>query len=176
VYSSIYFRGAIFGLRPAEDAAFLISEGSGAFIFMNKNPEVFTGKTFQDILKDIYDTTVQRRTEVEALMKTLVNLIQNSAQNAAIVAPLLKDLLEVSVKNDEHIVKIATLTQRIISSEVQAGGVRDTELLSEEEKNKLLKEAEQDAIKELHAAVAETESLTSLKKKVAAVSSSSLYA
>lgn len=137
---------------------------------MNKNPEVFPGKQFTDVLKDIYDTATAKRQQIESIMTTLVTLVGNSPQNAAVLTPLIKDLLEVGVKNDDHIVKVATLIQRIMSSDIQASGASGdvSSMLSDEEKNKLLLEAEKDAITELHLAVQEAEEIKTIKNKAKA--------
>lgn len=140
---------------------------------MAKNPEVFPGKSFQDTLKDIYDNSTAKRTQIEAIMTTLVNLIQGSAQNAAVVAPLMKELLEVSVKNDEHIVKVATIIQRLISSEIQMQGEGMETLLTDDEKNKLLIESEQESIKELAETLKETDTIKSIAQSAGQLTSGS---
>ena len=141
---------------------------------MTKNPEVFPGKSFQDTLKDIYDNTAAKREQIETMMGALAGVISGSAQNAAIVAPIWKELLEVSVKNDEHIVKVATIIQRLMSSELQnVGGEGLDSMLSDEEKNKLLLEAENASLNELDAALKETEQLRLVKQTAAAIVSGS---
>lgn len=140
---------------------------------MTKNPEVFPGKSFQDTLKDIYDNSTAKRTQIEAIMTTLVNLIQGSAQNAAVVAPLMKELLEVSVKNDEHIVKVATIIQRLMSSEIQMAGEGMQTLLTDDEKNKLLIESEQESMRELEETLKEAAALKSIAQTAGQLTSGS---
>jgi hypothetical protein len=60
--------------------------------------------------------------------------------DATIIAPLLKDYLEVSVKNDDALVKLAAVVQRLVSTSKDDDGNEFG--LSEEERNKLLEEAE----------------------------------
>ena len=55
--------------------------------------------------------------------------------------PLIKEYLDVSVKNDEQLVKIATIVQRLVSSQARTGGT-DHEMISEDEKKQLLSELE----------------------------------
>tara|TARA_Y100001938_G_C7783241_1_gene278947 strand:+ start:73 stop:315 length:243 start_codon:yes stop_codon:yes gene_type:complete len=55
--------------------------------------------------------------------------------------PLIKEYLDVSVKNDEQLVKIATIVQRLVSSQARAG-TTDHEMISEDEKKQLLSELE----------------------------------
>ena len=102
------------------------------------NTKVFEGKTFEELLKDIYDNTIQKKKSIQDLKDVLSGLI-NNAHDAALVVPLVKDLLEVEVKSDEHLVKMATIIQRLISGDTGKGsGLED--LLTEQEKQDLLNE------------------------------------
>ncbi len=127
-----------------------------------KNPEVFEGKHFQDILKEIHTHTTDKRESIKTLMDTLAGLIKKP-QDAAVVVPAVRDLLEVSVKNDEHLIKIATIIQRLMTAEGSSmGGSSIEQLLSEEEKQVLLGEAKKvqeeagkEALDELNTALEE---------------------
>ena len=55
--------------------------------------------------------------------------------------PLIKEYLDVGVKNDEQLVKIATIVQRLVSSQARTGSA-DHEMISEDEKKQLLSELE----------------------------------
>lgn len=74
------------------------------------------------------------------MIKKLEPLIKNLG-DATIVVPLIKEYLDVSVKNDEQLVKIATIVQRLVSSQAKTGG-SDHEMISEDEKKQLLSELE----------------------------------
>lgn len=102
-----------------------------------ENPTIFEGKTFEGLLKDIYDNSVAKKASIQTLKDTLTNLI-NTAQDAATIVPLVKDIIEVEVKNDEHLVKMATIIQRLISSKVKDSGSGLEGLLTEQEKQELL--------------------------------------
>ena len=142
-----------------------------------KNPEVFKGKSFQDILKEIHGHSASKRKEIKTLMETLAGMIK-TPHEAAIVAPLVREFLEVAVKNDEALVKIATIIQRLMTAEANATGAGLDELLSEEDKQKLLdevkesqSEANKSALEELALAVEtsdETEAFAEKTKKVVA--------
>tara|TARA_R110000796_G_scaffold82592_1_gene181014 strand:- start:54954 stop:55301 length:348 start_codon:yes stop_codon:yes gene_type:complete len=103
-----------------------------------KNEEIFKGKTFQDLLADIYNNAKEKETQINILIKELKPLIKNIG-DATIVVPLIKEYLDVGVKNDEHLIKMAAIVQRAMtrtddgSSEV---------LLTEEEKKQLLDQME----------------------------------
>ena len=57
-------------------------------------------------------------------------------EDIAIVGPIIKELMDVGIKNDDNLVKLATLYQRIMSK--QPLDDSDISLLSEEEKEQLM--------------------------------------
>ena len=61
----------------------------------------------------------------------------------ATIGPIIKDLVDTSVKNDDALIKMAAIAQRIIGAQHKAEG--DTGFLSDEEKEQLLREIEQTA-------------------------------
>ena len=67
--------------------------------------EIFKGKTLSSLFKDIHDNSVEKKDQIEVLIKKLEPLIKNLG-DATIVVPLIKEYLDVSVKNDEQLVKI----------------------------------------------------------------------
>ena len=58
-----------------------------------------------------------------------------------ILGPVIKDLIDTSVRNDDQLVKLATIAQRIIASSQKSEG--DTGFLTEAEREQLLSEIEQ---------------------------------
>ena len=80
-----------------------------------KNPEVFEGKSFQDILKEIYTQAVKKRKSIETLMNTIADMIKKP-NDAAILVPVVRDLIDIGIKNDEHLGKIATIGQRLMTA------------------------------------------------------------
>lgn len=102
--------------------------------------EIFKGKSFSDLLKDIYANSQKKDRQINVLIAELRPLIKNIG-DATVIVPLIKEYLEVGVKNDEHLVKLAAVVQRLVStnSKVQAD-TGQSWLLSEEEKQQLLDE------------------------------------
>ena len=97
--------------------------------------EIFEGKTFQDLTKDIYKNTSDRKKQIDLLVSEIHGFIQ-TIDDVVMVAPIIKEYMDIAVKNDEHLVKLAGVLQRIIS---KSSGVNDeTSLLSESEKEELL--------------------------------------
>jgi hypothetical protein len=102
--------------------------------------EIFKGKSFSDLLKDIYSNSQKKDRQINVLISELRPLIKNIG-DATVIVPLIKEYLEVGVKNDEHLVKLAAVVQRLVSTnnKVQAD-TGQSWLLSEEEKQQLLEE------------------------------------
>ena len=103
--------------------------------------EIFDGKTLSDIFKDIYSNTEKNKEQLEVLMKEVVGFIKDG-DTAIQIIPMLKEYLEINVKNDEQLVKIAAIVQRIIASEAK-GGSEDEFGLSDKEKEQLMSAVEE---------------------------------
>lgn len=108
-----------------------------------KNPEVFEGKTFQDILREIHEHSAKKRDSIEKLMETIANMIEKP-NDAAVLIPAVKDLIDIGIKNDEHLVKIATIVQRLMTADGASNvGAQGEWVLSQADRDKLLKEAKE---------------------------------
>jgi len=108
--------------------------------------EIFDGKSLSSLFKDIYDNTTFNRKQLEVLTRELVQFIKDG-DTAVQIVPMIKEYLEINVKNDDQLVKMAGIVQRLISAEGKAGS-EDEYGLSEEEKTQLLSGME-DTIKDL---------------------------
>lgn len=110
---------------------------------MSTEFELFKGKTFSDLMSDIYHNSKKKERQINTLIQELQPLIKN-VSDATVIVPLIKEYLDVSVKNDEHLVKLAAIVQRLVSagSRTNEDGSVNEFGLSDEEKAALLKEAE----------------------------------
>ena len=79
------------------------------------NTRIFKDKKFSVILEEIYDNSVKKEKRIKALIRELSPLI-TSPEEAVVVVPLIKEYMEVSVKNDEALIKMATIVQRVLNS------------------------------------------------------------
>jgi hypothetical protein len=102
---------------------------------MSFDAEIFGNKKFSDLLKDIYENQKKKDRQINLLIADLKPLITNIG-DAALLVPVIKDYMEVSVKNDEHLVKLAAVIQRMVSKTTEEG----SSFLTDEEKDALLKE------------------------------------
>ena len=108
---------------------------------MANNYEIFEGKSLSDLFEDIYTNTQENKKQLEVLMKEVVGFIKDG-DTAVQIIPMLKEYLEINVKNDEKLVKIAAIVQRIIASEAK-GGSEDEFGLSDKEKEQLMSAVEE---------------------------------
>ena len=99
--------------------------------------EIFDGKSLSSLFKDIYDNTEYNRKQLDVLTKELVQFIKDG-DTAVQIVPMIKEYLEINVKNDEQLIKLATVVQRLISAEAK-GGAEAEFGLSDKEKEQLLK-------------------------------------
>jgi len=96
---------------------------------------LFDDKNFSDVLKDIYQNSKSKDTELKTVIELLTPLIK-SAADAAIIMPLVTDCLNTGIKNDEQLVKMLAVVQRVVSVSASPGG--SGLMLPEEEKVRLL--------------------------------------
>jgi hypothetical protein len=127
-----------------------------------KDTDVFDGKKLSDILKDIHDNALGKRQNINSVITQLTGMIK-SPDDAVMLVPLIKEFYDVGIKNDEHVVKVATIAQRLISAESYADGSDGNLILSDAEKERLLT----NAMAEFNAHVAEVDdTLQEVKSKV----------
>jgi hypothetical protein len=106
---------------------------------MDKDSALFDDMSFSDLLRDVYNNTKKKENQINGLIDQLKPLIRNMT-DASVMVPLIKEYLEVSVKNDDNLVRLTGIVQRllIVSSKTQTG---DELGLSDAERKQLLEEA-----------------------------------
>ena len=97
------------------------------------NQIIFDDKTFSDLLKEIHTNQKKKGKQIGQLIAELRPLIQNLG-DATVVVPLIKEYMEISVKNDDHLLKMAAIVQRLSTGTTTNGG---GDMLTEEELNQL---------------------------------------
>ena len=125
---------------------------------MSDNNEIFDGKTFQDLTKDIYENTTKRKVQIDLLISEIHGFI-TTIDDVVMVAPIIKEYMDTAVRNDEHLVKLAGVLQRIISK--SSGESDESMLLSDAEKEELMGTL-QDTVDDLQK---ESEKLEGIKNK-----------
>jgi hypothetical protein len=79
------------------------------------NQEIFKGKTMSDLFKEIYNNSKSKEKQIGALIDQLKPMI-TEVGDAMMIVPLLKEYMELSIKNDEHLIKMASIVQRSMSN------------------------------------------------------------
>jgi len=98
---------------------------------------IFGKKKFSDILSEIYDNQKKKEKQITGLISELKPLIADIG-DATLIVPLIKDYMEIGVRNDEQLIKMATIVQRALNN----SGDGDSLGITEEEKNQLMEELE----------------------------------
>ena len=106
---------------------------------MDKDTALFDDKTFSDLLRDVYLNTKKKETQINGLIDQLKPLIRNMT-DASLMVPLIKEYLEISVKNDDNLVRLTGIIQRLLV--VSSKEKTDDLGLSDAERNQLLQEAQ----------------------------------
>lgn len=101
---------------------------------------IFDGKTLSDMFADVYKNTNTKREQINQFVANMVKLIR-TPEDAAVLGPVIQSFLEVNVKNDEHIVRLVQIAQRLVAMSTKSD---DVGLLSEAEKEQLLKNVKLD--------------------------------
>ena len=103
----------------------------------NLDSDIFGDKKLKDLFQEIYTNQKKKEKQISSLIEELKPLIDDIG-DATLVVPLIKEYLEIGVKNDEQLIKMATVIQRCLSN---SNGDKDNGyLISDEEKNQLLGE------------------------------------
>ena len=109
---------------------------------MEKDFKIFDDKNFSDLSKEIYENSKLKKTQIDLFIQEVHGYIQ-SIEDVAIVGPVLKELFDVAVKNDDNLLKLATVIKRIMNKHIDF--TDDTSLLSDAEKQELIDTLEEAA-------------------------------
>ena len=103
------------------------------------NQILFDDKSFSDLLKEIHKNQSKKSKQLASLIAELRPLITNLG-DATVVVPLIKEYMEISVKNDDQLIKMAAIVQRLSTGTSTTG---DGGMLTEEEIQQLQDVAEE---------------------------------
>jgi hypothetical protein len=102
---------------------------------MDFDKVIFGKKTFSTLLEDIYSNSKNKEKQLSAMIAQLKEFI-NEPGDAVMIVPLLKEYLEISVKNDDALIKMAGIVQRAMTT----NNTNDEGLLSDRDKELLFEE------------------------------------
>ena len=98
---------------------------------------VFGKKKFSNILEEIYNNQKKKETQITGLISELRPLIKDLG-DATLLVPLIKEYLDIGIKNDEQLIKMATIVQRVLNNSSSDDSVG----ITESEKQELMAEVQ----------------------------------
>jgi hypothetical protein len=107
---------------------------------MSTDFELFPGKNLSGLFQDIYQNQVNKKQKISSMIDEFKKMVRH-AGDVAVMGPLINDLIDSSLKNDDHLIKLATIAQRIVAAETKSEG--EAGFLSAEERAQLLAEIEE---------------------------------
>ena len=113
---------------------------------MSNDYEIFEGKSLSSLFKDIYSNSKRNKTQLEILVKEVSGFIKDGDMAVQLI-PMIKEYLDINVKNDELLIKLASIVQRLIQAENKSTSSDDFSL-SDNEKEQLLRSLD-DTVSEL---------------------------
>lgn len=110
---------------------------------MENDIEIFKGKNFSDLCRDIVKNSEEKKNQIDILITDLREMIK-TINDATMIVPLLKEYFDVGVRNDEQLIKLAAIIQRMIANK---GGIEESGgmMLSEDERKQLMSTIEETA-------------------------------
>jgi hypothetical protein len=104
--------------------------------------ELFKGKTLSNLFEDIYINQLNKKVKISSYIEEIQKTVRpNNAGDVAVIGPIIKDLIDTSVRNDEQLIKLATIAQRIMLSLNK--GESDSGFLTDAEKKQLLQQLDE---------------------------------
>jgi hypothetical protein len=95
------------------------------------NATMFGKKTFSDLLKDIYSNSKNKEKQITILIEELRPLVKTLG-DATVIVPLIKEYMDVGIKNDEMLVKMAAIVQRSVQPKGTSVNSSDFDITQEE--------------------------------------------
>ena len=106
---------------------------------VDMNFPLFKGKTFSDLLGDIYENQQSKKKNISGLIEEMRKLVTKPS-DVITIGPIITQLIEASITNDDHLIKIANIAQKLVLANTKKVG--DEGWLSEDDKKQLLNEIE----------------------------------
>jgi hypothetical protein len=99
---------------------------------------VFGKKKFSDLLKEVYDRSIEKEKQLSDMIDQLRDLIQNTG-DAVMMVPLIASYMDMNLKNDDLLIKMLAIVQKGMSRGKETGDYT----LSDDEKAQLLQLAQE---------------------------------
>jgi hypothetical protein len=106
--------------------------------------ELYKGKSFASLCKDIVNNSEEKKTQLDIVITDLRDMIK-TVNDAVTIVPLLKDYFDAGIRNDEQLIKLAAIIQRLISDKTSGEADSNGGVLSDDEKKQLMSAIEETA-------------------------------
>ena len=106
--------------------------------------ELYKGKSFASLCRDIVKNSEEKKQQIDVLITDLREMIK-TINDAVMVVPLLKEYFDVGIRNDEQLIKLAAIVQRIMSGKAGGEAEAGNMMLTDEEKKQLMAAIEETA-------------------------------
>ena len=80
------------------------------------NIVLFDGKSLSDIFKQIHKNNKDTDKQINEFIEAIKPIASSDAGSAVMLMPTVKDLIDVNVKNNEQLIKMAGIAQRAATS------------------------------------------------------------
>ena len=78
--------------------------------------QVFDGMSLSDLFKKIHKNNKDIDKQIGEFIDTMKPMATTNAGSAVMLMPTVKDLIDVNVKNNEQLIKMAAIAQRAVAS------------------------------------------------------------
>ena len=106
--------------------------------------ELYKGKTFASLCKDIVSNSEEKKQQLDILITDLRDMIK-TVNDAVTIVPLLKEYFDSGIRNDEQLIKLAAIIQRLMADKGSAENESNGGILTDEEKKQLMSAIEETA-------------------------------
>lgn len=99
--------------------------------------ELYKGKSFASLCKDIVTNSEEKKQQLDILVTDLREMIK-TINDAVTIVPLLKEYFDAGIRNDEQLIKLAAIVQRLMADRASSESDSNGGILTEEEKKQLM--------------------------------------
>lgn len=114
---------------------------------IDKDTKIFDDKSLSDICKDIYTNSKEKQIKIDGVLDSVKDVLKD-VSSASLLLPIIKEILDVSVRNDEQLVKLAAIIQRFLDKNDSKGNGDISMILPPEERKKLLEQRDVEGLTE----------------------------
>jgi hypothetical protein len=107
---------------------------------MSTEFELFKGKSLSGLFEDIYNNQVSKKQKISSLIEELKKMVRHAGDMGSL-GPVIGGLVDSSVRNDDQLVKLATIATKLVAADKKTEGQEG--FLSAFEKEQLLKDLEE---------------------------------